>query len=138
VTNASTARRAGGWLSGAVMATLAAVAVAQGPPPPLKLATVSGVGAVLAGPHGMTLYVYVNDREPGKSVCTGTCEANWPPFRPAAADPPPQAPVAVITRLDNSKQYAYKGKPLYYCKMDAKPGDVAGHQYRDFWFAAQP
>jgi predicted lipoprotein with Yx(FWY)xxD motif len=132
-----TTRRRVVWLVSISLVALAAIARAQAPPPPLKTATVNGIGVVLAGPGGMTLYVYANDREPGKSVCTGTCEANWPPFRPAAADPPPQEPLAVIIRLDNSKQYAYKGKPLYYSKTDKKPGDVTGHKFRDFWLAAQ-
>lgn len=130
--------RFSGWLAGVTVVVLATVAGAQAPPPPLKTMTVDGLGAVLAGPNGMTLYVYVNDRELGKSVCTGTCESNWPPFRPASADPAPQDPLSVISRLDNSKQYAYKGKPLYYAKTDKKPGDTTGHKFRDFWLVAQP
>lgn len=122
-------------LAGVALATLAG---ADGLPPPLKSNTVSGIGVVLTAPNGMTLYVYLNDREPAKSVCTGACEANWPPFRPAVDAPSPPDPLAVITRLDGSKQYAYKGKPLYYCKTDKKPGDVTGHKFRDFWLAAQP
>ncbi len=130
--------RFSGWLAGVTVVVLATVAGAQAPPPPLKTMTVDGLGAVLAGPNGMTLYVYVNDRELGKSVCTGTCESNWPPFRPASADPAPQDPLSVISRLDNSKQYAYEGKPLYYAKTDKKPGDTTGHKFRDFWLVAQP
>jgi predicted lipoprotein with Yx(FWY)xxD motif len=133
-----TTRPFGGWLAGITLVALATVAGAQSPPPPLKTITVNGIGPVLTGPSGMTLYIYVNDREAGKSLCTGTCEANWPPFRPAANDPAPQDPLSVISRLDNSKQYAYKGKPLYYGKTDKKPGEVTGHKFRDFWLAAQP
>jgi predicted lipoprotein with Yx(FWY)xxD motif len=129
----------GAWAAGVIVAALAAVVGAQtSPPPPLKTISITGVGAVLTGPTGMALYVYMNDREAGKSVCTGTCEANWPPFRPAATDPSPQEPLSVISRLDNSKQYAYRGKPLYYCKTDKKAGDLTGHKFRDFWMAAQP
>ena len=133
-----TRRRFGGWVAGMTVAALAAIAGAQAPPAPLKTISVTSIGAVLAGPSGMSLYVYVNDREVGKSVCTGTCEANWPPFRPAPSDPAPQDPLSVISRLDNSKQYAYKGKPLYYCKTDKKPGEITGHKFRDFWLVAQP
>jgi predicted lipoprotein with Yx(FWY)xxD motif len=131
-------RGTGALVAGLVAIALTALAVADGVPPPLKSNTVSGIGLVLTAPNGMTLYVYLNDREPGKSVCTGACEANWPPFRPATDAPAPQDPLAVITRLDNSKQYTYRGKPLYYCKTDKKPGDITGHKYRDFWLAAQP
>ena len=134
-----TTRSFGGWLVGTILIALALGASGQtSPPPPLKIITVTGIGAVLTGPTGMTLYVYVNDGETGKSVCTGTCEANWPPFRPSASDATPQDPLSVISRLDNSKQYAYKGRPLYYCKTDKKPGEVTGHKFRDFWLAAQP
>ena len=125
-------------MAGLAGVALATWAVADPTPPPLKSATITGIGVVLTAPNGMTLYVYLNDREPGRSVCTGACEANWPPFRPAADAPTPQDPLAWITRLDKSKQYAYKGKPLYYCKTDKKPGDVTGHKFRDFWLAAQP
>ena len=131
-------RRSGALLAGLVMAALAATAGADGVPPPLKSIPVTGIGVVLTAPNGMTLYVYLNDREPGKSVCTGACESNWPPFRPGADAPAPQDPLAVITRLDSSKQYAYKSKPLYYCKTDKKLGDITGHKFRDFWLAAQP
>ncbi|MGH7333115.1 MAG: COG4315 family predicted lipoprotein [Candidatus Rokuibacteriota bacterium] len=132
-------RSTGVLVAGLLGVALVTLAGADGVPPPLKSNTVSGIGVVLTAPNGMTLYVYLNDREPGKSVCTGACEANWPPFRPAVDAPPtPPDPLAVITRLDKSKQYAYKGKPLYYCKTDRKPGDITGHKFRDFWLAAQP
>ena len=134
-----TTRRFGGWLAClAALVALATAAGAQAPPAPLKTMTIDGLGMVLAGPSGMSLYVYLNDREPGKSVCTGACEGNWPPFRPGATDPAAQEPLTVINRLDSSKQYAYRGKPLYYCKTDKKPGDVTGHKFRDFWLVAQP
>jgi hypothetical protein len=82
-----TTRAFGGWLVGIILVALAALAGAQTPPPPLKTITVTGIGEVLTGPSGMVLYVYVNDREVGKSVCTGTCEANWPLHR--GDDPAP-------------------------------------------------
>jgi predicted lipoprotein with Yx(FWY)xxD motif len=128
----------GSWLTALLILALAALAGADGVPSPLKSVVVAGLGEVMTAPNGMTLYVYVNDREPGKSVCTGACEANWPPFRPAADAAAPQEPLSIIVRLDRSKQYAYKTKPLYYCKTDKKPGDVTGHKFRDFWLAAQP
>jgi hypothetical protein len=33
---------------------------------------------------------------------------------------------SVVTRDDSSKQWAYKGKPLYRSLMDVKPGDANG------------
>ena len=127
-----------GVLAILLVSVLALIANADDVPAPLKTTAARDLGTVLTGPTGMTLYTYVNDREPGKSVCTGACIEKWPPFEPAATAPAPAAPLAVIARIDGIKQYAYKGKPLYYCKTDKKPGDVTGHKFRDFWLAAQP
>lgn len=121
------------WLAGA-----ASIAGAAEVPTPLKQAHVYELGDILTGPNGMTLYTFANDREPGKSACNGPCAQNWPPFVPEASAPAPEPPLSVIARDDGSKQYAYKGKPLYYWKNDAKPGDTTGHKVRDVWFVAQP
>jgi hypothetical protein len=36
------------------------------------------------------------------------------------------------------KQYAFKGKPLYYWKNDKKAGEASGHAMNNVWFAAKP
>jgi predicted lipoprotein with Yx(FWY)xxD motif len=108
------------------------------PPPPLKHARVSGQGEVLAGPNGMTLYTFANDKEPGKSACIGQCAQNWPPLQPQANAPEPKAPLSVITRDDGSKQYAYKGKPLYYYAKDEKSGEAKGQGLGNLWAVAKP
>ena len=59
------------------------------------------------------------------SACTGPCTGNWPPLT-AAAGSMPMGNYRVITRDDGSKQWAYKGRPLYTWKNDKKPGDVTG------------
>jgi predicted lipoprotein with Yx(FWY)xxD motif len=121
-----------------LVVVLAAAASAQEVPAPLKSAKAGDLGAVLTGPNGMTLYTFGNDKEPGKSTCNGPCAENWPPFKPAAGVDAPKAPLGVIARDDGSKQYAWKGKPLYFWKNDKKAGDTTGHKYRDVWFVAQP
>jgi predicted lipoprotein with Yx(FWY)xxD motif len=107
-------------------------------PKPLKHRKAGDLGTILTGPNGMTLYTYANDKEPGKSVCSGACAENWPPLKPVADAPAPKAPLSVVMRDDGSKQYAWKGKPLYYWKNDKKVGDTGGHKFRDVWFVAQP
>jgi predicted lipoprotein with Yx(FWY)xxD motif len=118
--------------------TVAGAAGAQDVPPPLKVAKAGDLGMVLTGPNGMTLYTFANDKEAGKSACNGACAINWPPMKVDAGDPAPKEPLSVISRDDGSKQYAFKGKPLYYWKDDKKPGDTTGHKFRDVWFVAQP
>jgi predicted lipoprotein with Yx(FWY)xxD motif len=42
-------------------------------------------------------------------------------------------------REDGKKQWAYKGKPLYFSKSDAKAGDVAGDSIGgNVWHPAAP
>jgi predicted lipoprotein with Yx(FWY)xxD motif len=91
---------------------------------------------VLVGPDGMTLYTFDKDTN-GKSVCNGPCASNWPPFMAAEADQT-SGDYSVITRDDGKKQWAMKGKPLYYWSKDSKPGDKTGDGFNKVWQAAKP
>jgi predicted lipoprotein with Yx(FWY)xxD motif len=73
---------------------------------------------------GMTLYSFDKDAG-GKSACNGPCATNWPPLM-AGADAKASGDWSVITRDDGSKQWAYKGKPVYTWTKDSKPGDKTG------------
>jgi predicted lipoprotein with Yx(FWY)xxD motif len=115
-----------------------ALAWADDPSPPLKSASAGALGAILVGPNGMTLYTFVTDKDDGKSTCTGSCARKWPPLGPAANAPAPKAPLGTITRDDGSRQYTWKGKPLYYYSEDKKPGDTTGHEVGRSWFVVQP
>ena len=116
----------------------AVLATAQEPPRPLKQARAGDLGTILTGPNGMTLYTFITDKDDGKSTCNGSCARKWPPLAPAKDAPAPAAPLSVITRDDGSKQYAYKGKPLYYYNEDTKPGDTTGQNAGKAWFVVQP
>jgi predicted lipoprotein with Yx(FWY)xxD motif len=100
--------------------------------------TVKVTGGVLTDPQGLTLYTF--DRDPangGKSVCNGMCATNWPPL---LAEPGKTASgsYSVITRDDGTRQYAYKGMPLYRFAKDAKPGDRTGDNLNNVWHVAKP
>ena len=45
---------------------------------------------------------------------------------------------SVLTRDDGKKQWALKGKPLYYWAKDAKPGDKTGDGFNKVWQVAKP
>lgn len=93
---------------------------------------------VLVGPNGMTLYVFDRDAAgSGKSVCNGSCATNWPPLMAADADKP-AGDYTVITRDDGKKQWAMKGKPLYYWAKDTKPGDKTGDNVGTVWHVIKP
>ncbi len=74
---------------------------------------------------GMTLYTRDQDTTPGKSSCTQDCAKTWP-AAVAAPDAQPVADWSLVGRDDGSKQWAYRGKPLYTFAEDTKIGDDKG------------
>jgi len=94
-------------------------------------------GKVLVDAKGMSLYTFAKDAA-GKSMCNGQCATNWPPLT-AGAGAAAMGSWTVITRDDGSKQWAYKGKPLYAWVKDTKPGDVTGDGFLNgAWSLARP
>ena len=90
------------------------------------------------GPSGMTLYTFDRDAAgSGKSVCNGPCATNWPPLA-AGAGAAASGDWTVVTRDDGARQWAYKGKPVYYWVKDAKPGDRTGDGFNNMWRVARP
>ncbi|MFA9439594.1 hypothetical protein ACDA63_08155 [Uliginosibacterium sp. sgz301328] len=93
----------------------------------------------LVDAKGMTLYTYDKDAAaPGKSVCNGQCATNWPPLM-ASTEAKPMGEWTIVTRDDGSKQWAYKGKPLYTWVKDKAPGDKTGEGMAgNTWHVAMP
>ena len=85
---------------------------------------------------GMTLYTFDKDAD-GKSACNGPCAANWPPLM-ADASAKAEGSWTIVTRDDGSKQWAYKGKPLYTFLKDEKAGDRVGDGFKNVWHVAKP
>lgn len=101
-------------------------------------APVKAAEGVLVGNNGMTLYTFDKDTaSSGKSVCNGPCASNWPPLA-ADASATPSGDYTVITRDDGAKQWAFKGKPLYFWIKDQKPGDKTGEGFNGVWQTAKP
>jgi len=117
-----------------VTLTLAAVAGCAS----MANAPVKVSDGVLTGPNGMTLYTFDKDvAGSGKSTCNGPCATNWPPLAAAPSDSG-SGDFTVITRDDGSKQWAVKGKPVYYWVKDTKPGDKTGDGFNKVWQVAKP
>jgi predicted lipoprotein with Yx(FWY)xxD motif len=101
-------------------------------------APVQAMQGVLTGMNGMALYTFDKDASgSGKSACNGPCATNWPPLT-AEANAAPAGDYSLITRDDGSKQWAYKGKPLYFWAKDQKPGDKTGDGFNGVWQSAKP
>ena len=94
------------------------------------------VDGVLTNAAGMTLYVFDADKE-GKSACNGPCAGNWPPLMAQDSDKS-SGDYSIITRDDGTKQWAFKGKPLYAWSKDQKPGDKTGDGFKNVWHVAKP
>jgi predicted lipoprotein with Yx(FWY)xxD motif len=84
---------------------------------------------------GMTLYTFDKDSG-GKSMCNGPCATNWPPLM-AGPDAKASGNMTIITRDDGSKQWAYKGMPLYTFAKDTKAGDMMGNGVNNVWHVAK-
>lgn len=93
---------------------------------------------MLVGPNDMTLYTFDKDvAGSGKSVCNGPCATNWPPLMASDGDKG-QGDYSIITRDDGKKQWAFRGKPLYFWVKDSKPGDATGEGFNGVWRVAKP
>lgn len=89
-------------------------------------------GNILVDEHGMALYTFTKDKH-DQSVCYGGCAKAWPPLK-AAANAKAEGNWSVVSRKDGSKQWAYKGQPLYTFVKDKKPGETTGQGFRNEWY----
>jgi predicted lipoprotein with Yx(FWY)xxD motif len=119
-----------------VSALLLAGSAALAASGPAKLEKTS-LGTVLADAHGMTLYTFEKDGH-DESNCVDKCAVNWPPFA-APADAKESGHWSMVSRADGTKQWAYKGKPLYTWSKDHKPGETTGNGFLNgAWQVARP
>jgi predicted lipoprotein with Yx(FWY)xxD motif len=101
-------------------------------------APTKSANGLLVGTNGMTLYTFDKDGTgSGKSACNGPCASNWPPLS-AAGSETASGDYSIVTRDDGSKQWALRGKPLYFWSKDQQPGDKTGDGFNGVWQAAKP
>ncbi|MGH1441646.1 MAG: COG4315 family predicted lipoprotein [Cellvibrionaceae bacterium] len=89
---------------------------------------------ILTNKAGMTLYTFDKDSK-DTSVCYGPCAAKWPPYI-AASDAKAKKAWGLTTRKDGSKQWTFKGQPLYTWVGDTKAGDTTGDGVGGVWHTA--
>jgi len=88
--------------------------------PPEITISETPAGSLFADRKGFTLYVTTRDSQPGKSTCFGPCVEQWPPLR-SEGDTKPFGDWTLVSRDDGRPQWAYKGRPLYRYRWEAKP-----------------
>ena len=117
-------------------AALAAIAAAAFALPSFAQAPAKVSDGILTNDAGMTLYVFDRDTD-GKSACNGPCANNWQPLT-APADAKASGDWTIVAREDGSRQWAYKGKPLYTWAKDQKAGEKTGDNFNNVWHVAKP
>jgi predicted lipoprotein with Yx(FWY)xxD motif len=79
---------------------------------------------------GFAVYRYDRDAD-GQSHCAGACSQEWPPL-PAPAGANAVEGWSVIQRADKTRQWAYRGQPLYTRAKDT-PGGAEGDGLGGVW-----
>src|SRR2546421_4999364 len=122
----------------AFVAVLAASVLATAAFASTKTSTIAlkstGVGKVLVGANGRTLYLFTADTG-AKSVCYGQCATYWPPLiagKPTAGAGLDASTLGTTKRKDGKLQVTYNGHPLYFFQPDKKAGDINGQGYVHF------
>lgn len=88
---------------------------------------VKAENGILVSMNNMTVYTFEGDQvSSGRSSCYGECAVNWPPLL-VDQNATSYGDYSIITRDDGKKQFAYKGKPLYYYRLDNKPDETNGN-----------
>jgi predicted lipoprotein with Yx(FWY)xxD motif len=108
----------------------------------VQVRNIPGLGNVLVGSDGMTLYVFTKD-PPGANVCTGACASLWPaeqlePGQVPSAGSGVTAAVGSIILADESSQITINNMPVFNYSKDLKPGDVLGQGFKGFWYVLDP
>jgi predicted lipoprotein with Yx(FWY)xxD motif len=116
--------------------TLGTTTTASGSTPPfyeVRTGTVHGLGTVLVDGQGMTLYLFVPDRQSGSSTCYGPCAQAWPPLDlptgvtvPVAGAGVRSSLLGTTRRTDGTTQITYDKWPLYLWVNDSEPGQATG------------
>jgi predicted lipoprotein with Yx(FWY)xxD motif len=114
----------------------------------VKTGDVSGLGTVLVNGQGLTLYMFVPDRQRGRSTCYNSCAEAWPPLRlptgvtvPIAGGQANPSLLGSATRTDGGEQVTYNGWPLYIWLGDTEPGQATGQgldSLGGYWYVLSP
>jgi predicted lipoprotein with Yx(FWY)xxD motif len=101
----------------------------------LSAVTLMTIGAhaaeLVVAKNGMTLYTFDKDAG-GVSACYDDCAKKWPPYV-GTADEKLTEGWTLAKRKDDTMQWAYDGKPVYFFAKDKAKGDATGDGLGDVW-----
>jgi predicted lipoprotein with Yx(FWY)xxD motif len=100
----------------------------------------TGIGNVLVGPKGHTLYLLTADST-NHTTCYASCASNWPPLittgRPHAGTGATASLLGTALRSNGTRQVTYNGHPLYYFSGDSAAGQTNGealYAFNGYWY----
>ncbi len=107
-------------------------------PSTVSSATISGLGPVLTGSNGRTLY-YLSAESSTSFQCTGGCTSTWHPYLVASTVTPTEASgvagqVATTTRPEGTTQVTFNGHPVYFYQGDSAKGQANGQGISGVWY----
>jgi predicted lipoprotein with Yx(FWY)xxD motif len=102
----------------------------------------------LVNGKGLTLYMFVPDKQSGSSTCYGQCAQAWPPLvLPAGTTTPLAGPgvesslLGTTHRTDGTVEITYNRWPLYLWVGDSQPGQATGQAINNnggLWYVLTP
>jgi predicted lipoprotein with Yx(FWY)xxD motif len=114
----------------------------------VQVGTVAGLGKVLVDGRGLTLYLFVPDKQSGSSTCYGNCAQGWPPLllptgvtTPVAGSGVKASLLGTTQRTDGTTQVTYNKWPLYLWQGDSEPGQATGQGLNNLgglWYVLSP
>jgi predicted lipoprotein with Yx(FWY)xxD motif len=111
----------------------------------LETRTIAGLGTIVTGPSGGTVYMFTKD-EPARSTCSGPCVREWPPVttvgEPRVGGGLNPSKLGYVEREGSALQVTYDGHPLYFYHEDGREeGESGGEGVTQFggrWYALSP
>ena len=96
-----------------------------------KTAQINGQTILVDAASGLALYEFTGDAA-NQSNCTGACLTIWPAHAATAAEQA-SGNFTIFTRADNgTRQWAYKGHPLYTFISDTTANNATGNGIQGF------
>ena len=112
----------------------------------VKTRNIPKLGTLLVNGKGLTLYMFVPDKQK-KVTCVGTCAKVWPPLKlpkgvkPAAAGKAKASLLGSDPDPSGGRVVTYNHWPLYTYIVDKKPGDATGQAVNlngGLWYVLSP
>jgi predicted lipoprotein with Yx(FWY)xxD motif len=114
----------------------------------VRTGQVNGLGTVLVDGQGLTLYLFVPDKQSGASTCYNACAQGWPPLllptgvtTPVAGSGVKTSLLGTTQRTDGTTQVTYNKWPLYLWVGDSEPGQATGQGLNNLgglWYVLAP